>query len=297
MCKRCDRSLIDKTLIMNKIFAFILCFLINQYIYAQSLSIERVNKIKSSTVKVTIDSSDKVGTGFFVSAEGILLTCWHVIAPAIYIDSSKKIKIRKIFIELNTGEKFEYGIREDMAGKKNIDAILFDFCILIPVENPNRSFPFLKIGDYNKITEGQEVYTCGYPLAIPQQFISKGIISTKYVDTIFLTNDPKIRKPRNQALMDITLNHGNSGGPVIMIGESINDDVVIGISDFIINPIGQMADKLIDIFNAGKGMVKFAGIDPNEVYILFTQFLNNTSIGVSGCVSINHVLETINRND
>lgn len=76
---------------------FALCaFIISE---SQSLSSERISKIKSATARITIDSSNSVGTGFFVNQKGGLLTCWHVIRAAFL-----KNPFKKIFVQLNTGE-------------------------------------------------------------------------------------------------------------------------------------------------------------------------------------------------
>ena len=96
-----------------------------------------------------------------------------------------------------------------------------------------------------------------------------------------------------QALLDLTMNKGNSGGAIIKLGNTIEDDEVIGIADFIINPIGSMADSLINTFNRSSGNLELSGIDPNRTFSLFTQILSSTSIGVSGCISLNHFVESL----
>ena len=52
-----------------KILTFAFC-LISISINAQSLSPERVAKIKAITVRITIDSSSSTGTGFFINSDG-----------------------------------------------------------------------------------------------------------------------------------------------------------------------------------------------------------------------------------
>lgn len=276
---------------MKKLTIIILLFFFCNSLYSQSLSPERITKIKSSTVRITIDSSENMGTGFFVNEDGLILTCWHVAINAV-----KNSKINKIFVELKSGEILEYGIDSRME-KFALKANLYDFCLLLPINKTLRKFPFLILGDYESVPEGQEVYTCGYPLAMKTQFVSKGIISTKYVDTIYLKSDRNKNASRHQALLDLTLNKGNSGGAIIALGDNASEDRVIGIADFIITPIGNIGDSLISIFKPGLGQITLSGIDPNEVYILFTKFLQSTSVGISGCVSVNHVLETLNSKD
>lgn len=266
-------------------------------VFAQSLSPERVTKVKDCTVKITIEGSNATGTGFFVNSNGTLLTCWHVIEPAIVRDPQTHTitDIKKIFIHLSSKEILEVGISKIFFNKSYVQAIAYDYCMLSPLNKQHSIFPYLKIGNFNNTPEGQEVYTCGYPLGINQQFISKGILSTKYVDSSnsVVRNGQLTKMPRSQALLDLTLNKGNSGGAIIKIGQTVNDDEVIGIADFIINPIGGNAEELIEQLQQNSGSVFISGVDTNNMFANIIQLLNNTSIGVSGCISINHFLSDL----
>jgi len=265
----------------------------------QSLSPERVAKIKECTVKIIIEGGNSIGTGFITGENGSLVSCWHVIEPAIIRDpiTHNISGFKKIFIQRNTGEIEQVGIPVDLINKDYRNALAYDYVLLGLVNKRLLPYKYLKLGDYTKVKEGQEVYTCGYPLGIDQQFISKGIISTKYLDTTIAINEGGnlIKMPRSQMLVDFTLNKGNSGGAVIKIGNTIEEDEVIGIADFIINPIGGKADYLIDNLQKATGALKLQGIDPNEMFLGIIQVLNSSSVGISGAVSINHFLDGLGR--
>ena len=266
--------------------------------FSQSLSLERVKKLKAATVRVTIENSNSIGTGFFISDDGLLLTCWHVIEPAIIRDAANNITgVRKIFVTINDTNKLEFGIPLKFFNDSNLyrQGLAYDFAVLVPLKKLNTKQSFLRLGDFNSVNEGQEVITCGYPIGIEQKFISRGIISTKYIDTTITIITPfsKTKYDRSQALMDITMNRGNSGGAIVLLGETIDSDVVIGIADFIINPIGGISDKLIKQFDNASGAIAIQGIDPNQTFSDFTKILSSISIGVSGCVSINHVKNSL----
>jgi len=262
----------------------ILSVILDSPLFSQSISPERIFHIKESTVKISIEGSNNVGTGFFINSKGHILTCWHVIAPAIKIDSLTNLFIgfKKIFITLNNNEKLECVVPRVLV-ESYPDTLSYDICVLVPAQK-HAPFPFLKLGNFNNVEEGQEVITCGYPLAIEQQFVTKGMVSTKYIDTPILNNGIKI--PRNVALLDLTLNRGNSGGAIIAIGETINDDVVIGIADFIIIPIAG-ADELAEELKNHSGLL-IMGIDPNLMLSKIMNTLGSSFNGISGCVSINH---------
>ena len=276
-----------------KLLILIILLVISFNSRAQSLSPERVKHIKESTVRITIEGSNSIGTGFFISPEGTLLTCWHVIEPAILRDavSNNIIGARKMFVILSNGEKLQFDIPNVVLKAYN-NAISYDFCFLIPIKQ-HLPFPYLKLGNFNNVKEGQEIYTCGYPLAIEQQFVTKGILSTKYIDTAnsIKTGTATTKMPRNQALLDLTMNKGNSGGAVIAVGKNIEDDEVIGVADFIINPIGGNAQALAKILKDNSGGVFISGVDTNLLFSNIIEVLNSTSVGISGCVSINHAIE------
>jgi serine protease Do len=275
---------------------FILACLLPIISFSQSLTPERVAKIKSATVRITIESKNNMGTGFFINSDGDVLTCWHVIKPSLKFDTDGKlIGFHKIFIELNNGTKYEVKLAPNFYDNPKIwvNAIAYDYCYLYLVKNIKKKFEFLnlKVNEYESSFEGQEVYTCGYPIGITQQFISKGIISTKYIDSNNVVDSlgVLVKKPRNQALLDLTMNRGNSGGAIIKLGKTINDDEVIGIANFIINPVGGKADSLINQYNNSQG-VKVNDIDITQTFGEIIDYLSSTSIGVSGCVSIDHYL-------
>ncbi len=269
-------------------------------LFSQSLSPERVAKIKAATVRITIDSSGAEGTGFFITADGKIMTCWHVIASAIVKTSNPNIiHMRKTFAQFKDGQKIEVNFHPLMMGKDFLNAQAYDYCVLIPVVKISHPYEFLKVGDFSKAQEGEEIYTCGYPLGMYQQFISKGIISTIFIDSSLQYRNNKTgeiaKVYRNTALLDLTLNNGNSGGAIVKIGITPNDDEVIGIADFGINPFGQAAEKIRDTLHINNShqrnsyeSFQIAGVDMTYGFELFAAAIANMSNGISGCISINH---------
>ncbi len=273
--------------------------LMPRILFGQSLSHERVLKIKSATVRVIVEGGISVGTGFIVNIDGLIVTCAHVVLPAF--ENNKKI-----YIEFNNSDTIEVGVplifnADSLFWKK---ALAYDFFILTPVRPITIKLPFLKLGDFDSAQEGDEIYTCGYPLGYPQQFISRGIISTKYenLSNSIIFFNKLYSFPRKEALMDITMNKGNSGGAIIRIGETIEEDEVIGLADFLINPIGNRADSIVNALNPKntKGYIEFNTFDstgilsknnPNELATLFSAALGSSSIGVSGCIAINYLYD------
>jgi len=144
------------------------------------MSIEDViQKIKVAVVKVQSDASS--GTGFVISSQGHILTCAHVLVG----DRTQVIS--------------EHGDRSavEILGKDET----IDLAIL-RAESISES-P-LTFADPTTINEGQTVYALGHPLGLDFT-ISRGIIS----------NRQRMRGGISLVQTDVSLNPGNSGGPVV----------------------------------------------------------------------------------
>lgn len=267
------------------------------YLSAQSLSNERISRLKKCVVKVYVEGGVSMGTGFFISENGDVLTCWHVIQPAIKIDSlGNVLDVKRIYIEFINRDTIEMKIPiEYFKPKKNIDALSYDFCVLATDKKVKRKTEFLQIGSFEDIEEGDEIYAAGYPLGIPNQFISKGILSTKYTDSNIIVGKQMVK--RNVALLDLTINKGNSGGPIIKLGKTANEDKVIGIANFSITKNGAIAEQLIKELNEKKIDVQINDGKGNLLHLtnilkIFAEAITYSSNGISGCVSINHFLQS-----
>jgi serine protease Do len=258
--------------------------------FCQSLSIEKIEHIKECTVRVTIEGDNHIGTGFFVKPDGTMITCWHVISPAYFNESGATFSSPKKIIAISkSGERIEYVILNSWLSNKLNAGMAYDFCVLVPFHQSKRIFPYLQIGSFKDCNEGDEVYTCGYPLAIGQQFVTKGFISNKYSDSIYLDGS---KKPRNLLLMDMTMNRGNSGGAIVKLGKGATKDEVIGIANFIIIPISGQADSLIRLLNYNSGDMRFGNFLPIDVLKKLTEFISSSMNGISGGVSIDPAIKS-----
>lgn len=284
---------------MNRNFILLLFIFIATRSLSQSLSPERVLMIKNATVQIVIGNGESSGTGFFVTQTGTIVTCWHVIKDAILVDSNKHLSLKPILVKLPNGKGFNAGIPTIIFKDSSLTAkaIGYDFCLLVPITPLRQSVSFLQLGNFDSVKEGQSVYTCGYPIGIDKQFVTRGILSTKYINNNnFITNQDKsqVAVPRSEGLLDITMNRGNSGGPIVMEGNSIEEDKVIGIADFIIIPAGGQSDLLIaELLKRATSYID--GVNTNLVLAKLLQILTETSIGVSGCVSINHLISMLEK--
>ena len=144
------------------------------------MSVEyEIQRIKASVVKVQSEAGN--GTGFIVSQQGHIITCAHVL-------SGDRIQIIS-----------ECGERQSVfvLGKdENCDLAML--CL------GRASEPPLIFANPPTIVEGQTIFALGHPLGLDFT-VSRGIIS----------NRQRIRGGIGFLQTDVSLNPGNSGGPLI----------------------------------------------------------------------------------
>ncbi|HET8838297.1 MAG TPA: serine protease [Flavobacteriaceae bacterium] len=251
----------------------------------KEMTLKRITKLKESTGKILVDNQ-KSGTGFFISSNGFLLTNWHVIFnKETKIDSTGKIKSNFFFVNFKN-DTIPLDIVLNISNEAVVkNAINWDYCILKVTKEIKTNF--LKLGNYSTAYEGASVYTCGFPLNLNEPFISTGIISSFFTQTI---NEKKNIK-RNVAWLDMTTNKGNSGGPLILLSDKPENDEVIGITSFITTPYYNILESLNQYVEEAekKGSIGLMGIDFLSYIKLINTTANSNSVGISGCISIENV--------
>jgi serine protease Do len=140
------------------------------------------------------------GSGFFISADGYILTNNHVVSDAI------KIKITDINEKEYTAKKIGADPKTDLA--------------LLKIDTNNR--PYIELGDSDKLEVGEWVLAIGNPLG-QDLSVTSGIVSAKGRKLEGLEVDYQ-----NFIQTDASINRGNSGGPLIdMEGKAVGINSVI----------------------------------------------------------------------
>jgi serine protease Do len=152
------------------------------------------------------DDADRgvIGSGFILSADGVVLTNAHVVEGADEVT-------------VTLADKHEYKARIIGTDARTDVAVL-----KIAAAN----LPFVRIGDVNRLKVGEWVIAIGSPFGL-ESTVTAGIVSGKQRET----------GDYLQLLQtDVAINPGNSGGPLInMRGE------VVGINSQILSPSGASA--------------------------------------------------------
>jgi serine protease Do len=197
-------------------------------------------KIKKGKEKTKIGG----GSGFIVSEDGYILTCNHVVA-----DTEANYTVI-----LDPEHKFEAKV---LARDPLIDVAV------LKIEGKN--FPYLELGDSNKVELGETVIAVGNPLGEFEDTISAGIVSglsrkiTAYGGMPF-----KATSLRGLIQTDAAINPGNSGGPLVNMEAKaigINTAMVMGAENigFAI-PINYAKATLEEVKKYGKIQRPFLGI-------------------------------------
>ena len=154
--------------------------------------------------------AQSLGSGFIISADGIVVTNNHVVAP------DNRAKLESITVTLSDGTEYE----AELVGA---DAAS-DLAVL--KIKAARTFPFVTFGDSSKSRVGEWVVAIGNPFGLGGT-VTSGIISAVY------RNTGQGGAYDRYIQTDASINRGNSGGPLFdMRGQ------VIGINNAIFSPTG-----------------------------------------------------------
>lgn len=143
------------------------------------------SSVVSEAVKsvVTVRTDKSIGSGFIISPNGYIVTNFHVIADA------KRLAIINYEREMMGAELVGFSALSDVA--------------VIKIEG---KYPYLNLADSDELKVGSKVIAIGNPLGLSFS-VTEGIVSAV-----------KRIGPNNKAeyiQTDVSLNPGNSGGPLI----------------------------------------------------------------------------------
>lgn len=243
---------------------------------------QRVQRVKESTVRILVNGNP-AGTGFAV-AENLVATNFHVVqqlTPAAGGQTQVSYG-SKIEVQLQDGRVLAATPHPSVVGPGLQGAIGTDVALLtVPAKNLRP----LKLGSFSDVSEGDSVYLAGYPFGVAQVIVATGMLSTKWKTDGYLGQGGL----RDVAWLDITMNKGNSGGPVLLLGSDPSRDAVIGIANFSLNPFAQKAEEFANVAAAFPGSAKILNVDFKQFSMLIGAALASQSHGVGGCLAIDYL--------
>jgi len=154
--------------------------------------------------------AQSLGSGFIISADGVVVTNNHVVAP------NNRATLEEITVTMPDGREYE----AELVGA---DAAS-DLAVL--KINSNETFPFVKFGDSSAARVGDWVVAIGNPFGLGGT-VTSGIVSAVY------RNTGQGGAYDRYIQTDAAINRGNSGGPLLDMRGN-----VIGINNAIFSPSG-----------------------------------------------------------
>lgn len=133
------------------------------------------------------NTTETYGTGFFVSSDGSVLTCAHVVSDAAYV-----------WVEVPGDGDRRY--------EAEVEGVCPFFDLAIIRVKDYAPDALCEIDSKTELQPGMETYAIGYPMGLPHLKFSKGIVSGQQYG-FYQT--------------DSALNPGNSGGPLVYNGKVI----------------------------------------------------------------------------
>lgn len=251
---------------------------------------DRIAAIRKSTVRILVDGKPK-GSGFIVAEHGLIATAFHVVAktttnphgePHITYASS-------IEVQFEDGEKLPALPHTSCLGTGIFRAMLCDFAIL-EVSTEKKRRPLL-LGSFKDVREGSRVYLAGFPLMSERPRATLGRVAMKWEDALSASSERSSSgksKPHGIAILDIEMSRGDSGGPIVLIGETPAQDRVVGIASFIMHPLDQELKTLLAAIRSHTGGREGLVCSLEFLSLLRKEYVNR-SLFLAGCLSIEPV--------
>ncbi len=174
---------------------------------SRPLTSSSISKAAESVVQILVDGEVR-GTGFIVTSEGHVLTCYHVAYVSLLFDRDRPTTAlgeRTITIKTSDGNIHDVAYDRNQFGKKdNSDRDYFIMKIV-----GGNSFSEVDFGSYQDLELGMTVFTIGFPLGIDQAAYRKGYVSSLYNQPL---TDGGLAT--NTGWIDMNVAQGHSGGPV-----------------------------------------------------------------------------------
>ncbi len=207
-------------------------------------------------------SQQSAGTGFIVSAGGIIVTNRHVVP-----DASDKVSVT-----LSDGTKYD---NVQVIGRSNANSPL-DVAFLKIGDLKGKTLVPVTLADSSKVQVGDKVIAIGNALGQFQNTVTSGIISGFGRDVA--AGDQGSTSSENLTDLfqtDAAINEGNSGGPLVDInGEviGVNTAVASGAQNIGFSiPINDVKGLINDVLSTGSFQQPFLGVR----YVSLTNDLAN----------------------
>ena len=222
---------------------------------------------KMSCAVVRIQAGNEIGTGFFVNADGILVTAAHVLFNRTFVMVGTNPALQlgaktPISVTFYDGQK--KSISTPTLTDRDKENAIYD---LAAIETGLKTPCFLPIGDPNLSRVGERVIAIGFPGSSNSGVLYEGFISSKH------TNVPTVVGPvvgttqtvsatRNVMRVQMPVTAGASGSPTI----SDKDETIGVLSEIPVQWTQELA-RVVDAYAnkpGGSGVI-LSGFDTTKI--------------------------------
>lgn len=154
-------------------------------------------RVLTSFSKTFSNKTESAGSGFIISEDGYVITNYHCVVEEGKTFDKKNTSINIVFSDDSSiSASF-------VEGDKNLDIAV------LKINNLGRTYDYLTFGDSTKVAYGENTFTIGNPENIGL-LLSNAMVSSPSVNL-----KPSDQNSKPSIILDGSINHGNSGGPLI----------------------------------------------------------------------------------
>jgi len=219
----------------------------------------------------------KTGTGFFVSANGIILTAGHVVE--IPIPGNQIAPCQNLQVVLPDGRP----LAAQLAANLSVESVRNDYAVLKTGESETVPIP---VGSWTEVKEGDDLTIIGYPLDEPSPFLLQATVAAR-----FAMPSPVSGATVNAVFFQSPANVGLSGSPVI----SNKSGKVVGIvSSKLVGLSPGLESILQQVSLPQSGGIVIGGVNFIPTMKELLQMLNERLIsGMGGAVAVDYAKPAI----
>ena len=215
-----------------------------------------------------------IGSGFYIDKRGYIITNYHVIASEV---DTEYEGYSRLYVKIDQNQE------KIPARVIGWDASL-DIALLKVEIEPEYVYNF---SDYKNYKPGQKIYAIGSPGGL-EKTITSGIISA--------SGNRRLLPIGDTIQVDVPINSGNSGGPVIDEAGNLVGVVFAGIEQFegvnFIIPAKWIIQNLTELYNEGKNRQSWLGftVHENDKSLEITYVMPGTSAFITKIRSGDRIL-------
>lgn len=233
-----------------------------------------------------------LGSGFFVSENGMITTCDHVTKEAqqVFVMEPSDLEKSSLLGYIQTKDK-QPQVNLPVYQAKDVKAFVPAKILISSAESDvsllqidRKSKSYLQIGRYESIEEGNDLIFMGFPFGVNRIVTHKGMVSYKGQINISGSSGGKSIAA---VQIDGIVNRGNSGGPLI----SVSQGKVVGVIKATYGNVGPYLQSI------NEGKIRAEGIGLGQIdFGIFTREVTSAidrhiQMGIGYAVSANYITD------